>query len=405
MHTSRIPFRTRSDEPYGLLTIHRDITELKQAEELAQHRAEQVTIAAEIARDTTGTLEVKPLLQKAVNLVRDRFGFYHSSIFLVDSSNEYAVLRESTGEAGRQMLLSGHRLAVGSRSIVGQVTATGKALVVNNVRLDPTHFPNPLLPDTKSELAIPLIVGERVLGALDVQSTQIDAFNAEEDLNVLQILADQLAVAVVNGELFAKAQELLGKHRLLRQISTAASSSGSLEDALFNIVSGLRTALVSDRIAILLVNREGMLQVNASAGYEGTHHREVRIAVGEGITGLAAAERRAIRVDDTLTDPRYINVDTKPAQNWSFPSCTTRICWACSIWRACVLPHLTKMTKKSWARLAATWAALSPTSGWYLRSGSRWRENASCLMSPAKYGAQSIWRQSCKHPQKRLPVR
>jgi GAF domain-containing protein len=319
MHTSRIPFRTAADEPYGILVINREVTDLKQAEALAQHRADQMTIAAEIARDTTGTLEVKPLLQKAVTLVRDRFGFYHASIFLIDPAGEYAVLRESTGEAGQQMLLSGHRLAVGSRSIVGQVTASGEALIVNNVHQDPTHFPNPLLPDTKSELAIPLKVGERVLGALDVQSTQVDAFNAEEDLSVLQILADQLAVAVVNGELFAKTQELLGKHRLLRQISIGASSSSNLDDALFNIVSGLHTAKVSDHIAILLLNNEGLFQVRASAGYEGTRHLELRIALGQGITGQAAADKRAVRVEDTQLDPRYLNIDSEIRSELAIP--------------------------------------------------------------------------------------
>jgi PAS domain S-box-containing protein len=319
VHTSRIPFRSHTGETYGLLTIHRDITELKQAEELAQHRAEQVTIAAEIARDATGTLEVKPLLQKAINLIHERFGFYHSSIFLVDPSGEYAVLQESTGEAGRRMLLAGHRLAVGSKSIVGQVTATGRPFIVNNVHEDPMHFPNPLLPETKSEMAIPLKVGVRVLGTLDVQSTQVGAFNAEEDISVLQILADQLAVAVVNGALFAKTQELLGKHRLLRQVSIAASASSSLEDALVNMVSGLRAAQVSDHIAVLLMNSEQQLQVHASAGYEGTHHRELRIALGEGITGQSAEQKRPVRVDDTATDPRYISVNAEIRSELAVP--------------------------------------------------------------------------------------
>lgn len=318
IHTSRIPIYLPTGEPYGLLIIQRDITGLKQAEELAQQRADQVTIAAEIARDATGTLEVKTLLQKAVNLINERFGFYQASIFLVDPDNEYAVLRESTGPAGQQMLQAGHRLAVGSKSIVGQVSASGKALIVNDVTQSPTHFPNPLLPDTHSELAIPLIVGERVLGALDVQSTQINAFN-DEDVGVLQILADQLAVAVVNGELFAKTQELLGKHRLLRQISIAANSSTNLEETLTNVTLGLLTARVGERIAILMLNYEGNLQVQASAGYEGTRHLELRIALGQGITGQAALERRPIRVDNTLADPRYINADRDVRSELAIP--------------------------------------------------------------------------------------
>jgi sigma-B regulation protein RsbU (phosphoserine phosphatase) len=175
-----------------------------------------------------------------------------------------------------------------------------------------------LLPDTRSELAIPLKVGERILGALDVQSTQTNAFKAE-DVGVLQILADQLAVAVVNGELFAKTQELLGKHRLLRQISIAASTSTSLENAIVNVVSGLRTALVGDRISVLMLNDEGLLQVQASAGYEGIRHLEVRIAQGQGICGRVAVEKRPIRVDDVLTDPYYFNIDPEVRSELAIP--------------------------------------------------------------------------------------
>jgi PAS domain S-box-containing protein len=317
-HTSRIPIRTASGDPYGMLLIQRDITELKLAEALAQRRADQVFIAAEIARDATGTLDVKTLLQKSVNLVRDRFGFYHASIFLLDAIGENAVLRESTGPAGEKMMQSGHRLAVGSRSIVGQVTATGSPMIVNDVTIDPTHLPNPLLPETHSELAIPLKVGQRVLGALDVQSTQLSAFNTE-DVGVLQILADQMAVAVVNGELFAKTQELLGKHRLLRQISIAASTSTSMEDVMINIVSGLRTAMVSDRIAVLMLNDESILQVEASAGYEGTRHLEIRISQGQGICGRAAVEKRPVRIDDVLADTNYINIDPDVRSELAIP--------------------------------------------------------------------------------------
>jgi len=128
-----------------------------------------------------------------------------------------------------------------------------------------------------------------------------------------------MAVAVVNGELFAKTQELLGKHRLLRQISIAASTTTSMEEALMNVVSGLYTARVGDRIAILMLNQEGVLQVQASSGYEGTHHLEIHNRPGEGITGLAASEKRPIRVDDALNDPNYINIDPDVRSEMAIP--------------------------------------------------------------------------------------
>ena len=89
------------------------------------------------------------------------------------------MLRESTGEAGRQMKANHHRLAVGSRSIVGQATAHAEAVIVPDVTRDPTHFPNPLLPETRAELAIPLIYAGRLIGALDVQSTTVNAFDSK----------------------------------------------------------------------------------------------------------------------------------------------------------------------------------------------------------------------------------
>ncbi len=317
-HTSRIPIRTRDGQPYGLLIIQRDVTELKRAEALSQRRAEQVLTAAEIARDTTGTLDVELLLGKAINLVRERFGFYHASIFLLDNSGDYAILRESTGLAGEQMRRANHRLAVGSRSIVGTVTLNGEPLIINNVMNDPTHFANPLLPETRSELAIPLKIGERILGAIDVQSTQVNAFNSE-DVAVLQILADQLAVAVSNGEMFARTNELLTKHRLLREVSIAASATNSLEDALLNVIKKLLEAKVCDRIGIMLMEPDGRLHVRASAGYEGESHNSLSVAIGEGITGIAGQAKRPIRVPDTMLEKSYLLIDPKVRSELAIP--------------------------------------------------------------------------------------
>ncbi len=315
-----IPVFEKADDekPNSLLMIQRNITEMKLAEAISDRRANQVLTAAEIARDTSGTLDVNSLLQKSVNLVRERFGFYHASIFLLDPLGEYAVLRDLTGEAGEQMIRTGHRLAVGSKSIVGQATGSRHAITVNDVVEDENYYPNPLLPETRSELAIPLLVGDRLLGALDVQSEIAHAFG-QEDINVLQILSDQLAVAVVNAELFARTQELLGKHRLLRQVTVAASTSTLIEDALVNVVKGLRTAAVGDRVAILLMNDEGMLQIQASSGYEGTRHLEARIPIGEGITGLAASEKKPIRIDNTRNETRYINLDSEVRSELAVP--------------------------------------------------------------------------------------
>lgn len=305
---SRLPMIDSAGEVAGLLSIHRDITELKQAEEIAQKRARQVRTAAEIARDTSGMLDLQELLEKSVNLVRDRFGFYHASIFLLDKSGEYAELRESTGEAGMQLKNAGHRLAVGSQSIVGQTVAHGTALVVNDITREANYYPNPLLPMTRSELAIPLKAGERITGAIDVQSTQVEAFSPE-DINILTILSDQLAGAIINADLFAQTQASVAKHRFLHQITTAAAGCTNIEDALATTVQGLTTALGTDRVAIYLYNPQGVLEIRASSGFNDQMLNKLRVASGSGVIGLAALGRRAILVKDTLTDTRYAQND------------------------------------------------------------------------------------------------
>ena len=198
--------------------------------EEARQRSLQLQTASEIARDVSGSLNLDELLSKAVTLIRDRFAFYHASIFLIDATGEHALIREATGEAGAQMKRMGHKLAVGSKSIVGYVSARGESLVVNDTANDATYYANPLLPDTRAEAGLPIKLGDRILGVMDVQSTQAFAFG-EEAMRTLSILADQLAVAIVNTELFAETQEHLSQHRLLHHITTSAASGTTLEEA------------------------------------------------------------------------------------------------------------------------------------------------------------------------------
>jgi GAF domain-containing protein len=276
------------------------MTTFKQAEELSVRRAAQLRTSAEIARDTAGTLELNELLLKSVNLVRERFGYYHSSIFLLDPVGQYAILRESTGEAGERMKSAGHRLAVGSHSIIGQTTATGEALVVNDVKADPNYYPNPLLPDTQSELAIPLKAGTQILGALDVQSNQVSAFS-DEDISVLRILADQLAIAVFNANLFARTEESLSQHRMLHMITSSAASKATIEDVLVSTVEALRGAQFGQRIAIFMINERQELDLQASAGFKQSTLPVARFPLGKGTIGQAAQNKQAVRIDDTLT--------------------------------------------------------------------------------------------------------
>lgn len=286
--------------------------------EQSRTTALQLQTAAEIARDISGSLNLDELLLRGVNLIRERFNFYHASVFLLDLHGEFALVREATGEAGAQLKRMGHKLAVGSKSIVGYVTGRGESLVVNDTLKDATYFANPVLPDTRSEAAIPLKVGERILGALDVQSGLPYAFN-DENLRTLEILADQLAVAVVNTELFAETQEHLSQHRLLHHITTSAASGATLEEALETTVRGLQVTLGGDRVSILLLDRDRKtLEVRAFVGYA-EDASAIRVPLGTGITGWAATHRKPLRVDDVTRDARYIQVSENTRSELAIP--------------------------------------------------------------------------------------
>ncbi len=212
--------------------------------QVSERRARQLETASEIARDIGRTLSLETVLNRAVDLIRERFGFYHATVFLLDERGEYAEARAATGEAGRVMLRSGHKLRVGSRSVVGQTAARGEPVVVNDVRGNPVHRPNPLLPETLAEAGFPLRVGERVIGVLDVQSRQAFAFSPE-DVQVLQLLADQLAVAVENARAYELARRALQDMRRADELKSQflASMSHELRTPLNSIIGFSRVIL------------------------------------------------------------------------------------------------------------------------------------------------------------------
>ncbi|NPA93514.1 MAG: GAF domain-containing protein [Chloroflexi bacterium] len=289
----------------------------------AQRRAAQLQIAAEIARDTSGTLDLDELLSKAINLVRERFGFYHASVFLLDETGRYGVVKESTGEAGEQLKARQHRLAVGSASIIGQTLASGQPVVVNDVRKSDIHHYNPLLPDTRAELGIPLKVGEEVIGALDVQSTVVNAFT-EEDVRVLHILADQLAIAVVNARLFAETQKHLMQHRLLHQITAAAAAATTVEEAIRNTVESLHATRPDEGVSLLVPaeDQPNTLRIAAWAGYSASKAeriRQIRIPFGEAVTGKVAATQQPLIVPDTSAIPDHIAISSRMRSELAVP--------------------------------------------------------------------------------------
>jgi GAF domain-containing protein len=178
-----------------------------------ERRSSQLKAVADVGKAITSFRNLSELLEQATHLINENFGFYHVGIFLLDEHREYAVLSASNSEGGKRMLEKKHQLKVGETGIVGYVTQNAKARIALDVGEDAVYFNNPDLPRTRSEMALPLVVGGQTLGALDVQSTESQAFS-EEDVATLQVLAEQLAVAIQNANLLRETEKALESARM-----------------------------------------------------------------------------------------------------------------------------------------------------------------------------------------------
>ena len=164
-------------------------------------KTEQLRATSYIARKTAEVQELAALLDTVARLVTDQFGFYHTGIFLLNETGNQAVLQAASSEGGQRMIERGHSLSVGSQGLVGYVAAQKKPRIALDVGADAIFFNNPDLPMTRSEVALPLVVRNKVLGVLDIQSDKPQAFSAD-DIDVLQTLADQIAIAIENARLY-----------------------------------------------------------------------------------------------------------------------------------------------------------------------------------------------------------
>jgi GAF domain-containing protein len=167
-----------------------------------------------VARSISNINELEQLLPAIANVVSEQFGFYHTGIFMLDERAEFAVLEAANSEGGQRMLKRGHRLRVGATGIVGYVAGQGEARIALDVGSDAVFFNNPDLPNTRSEMALPLKAGADVIGVLDVQSTETNAFQTE-DIKVLTTLANQVAVAIENSRLFGQTRKALAESQLV----------------------------------------------------------------------------------------------------------------------------------------------------------------------------------------------
>jgi GAF domain-containing protein len=203
--------------------------ELEFANKQIQRRAAQLEALAQVMQTITSVRDLQELLPRIATVISDKFGFYHVGVFLLDGANDYAMLSATNSEGGRRMLERKHRLRVGAEGIVGHVTATGEPRVALDVGKDPVYFNNPDLPETHSEMALPLRSEARIVGALDVQSKETAAFT-EDDIQMLSLLANQVSLAIENARLFDETRIALAEAEAIsRQFTREAWGRLSVE--------------------------------------------------------------------------------------------------------------------------------------------------------------------------------
>ncbi len=283
-----------------------------------ERRARQLATSAQVSQIASSILDLNILLPRIVELIRQSFGYDHVQIFLMDDHDSYAILRASTGEPGRQLLEIRHKLLKGSASVIGTVTAMAQpAIVSDTADTRVVHRPNPYLPNTRSEMAIPLILKEQVVGALDVQSNLPNAFDSD-DIQVLTTLGAQISVAIDNAQLFEQARHRASEMGFLFDVTTAAASAETLQDAIQNVANELRNSLDALSVSIYLPqqyvdaqeNQFIMLEPVALAGSDQplSELSDVRLDSTDNLIADLARTRRPLIIENLHGRSDYLPV-------------------------------------------------------------------------------------------------
>jgi len=228
-------------------------------EERVADRTRQFKAVNQVGSAASSLLDPDELIDQVVNLITDQFGYYYAALFLVDPTNRWAELKSATGEAGHLLRENKHRLEIGGKSMVGTAINNRAARVALNVEMEQNRFKNPLLPYTRSEIALPLLVGGRVLGALDVQAVQEGAFGPQE-IDTLQNMANQVSIALDNARLFQQVQQDLNEiQNIQREYTTQTWERMPNKDELHYEVGDEISDEKDNELEVSLVMRGGII--------------------------------------------------------------------------------------------------------------------------------------------------
>ncbi len=258
----------------------------------AQQRARQIETGAEVSKITSSILEPNQLIAQAVNLIKEGFDFYYVGVFLTDMAKNQAVLRAGSGQEGKRQLKAKHRLALNESSMIGWCITNKQARIALDVGQDAVHFNNPYLPLTRSEMALPLISRDIVIGAVTIQSEKPSAFS-NDDIASLQIMTDQLANAIVNSQLYQKSQQSAQELETLLEINRDLSANMELDKLLDLIIHKATDIVKGDHGTILLADGDVLIPRAVAGGYA-EQVLAMQVPIGQGTSGLAAQTRKSI---------------------------------------------------------------------------------------------------------------
>ena len=230
---------------------------LGEAFEDVRRRAAELSTVAEVSTATSTILETQQLLQEVVDLTKDRFNLYHSHIYLLDEAGENLVLTAGAGEPGRIMVSEGRSIPLSrEQSLVARAARERQGVTVNDVTQAPDHLPNPLLPDTRAELAVPMIVGGNVIGVFDIQAEEVGRFT-DTDVSIQTTLAAQLATSVQNVRSFERSRKEAELQSLVNVIGSRIQRTTTIEETLQTAIRELGTAIGASKVKAKIQSKNG----------------------------------------------------------------------------------------------------------------------------------------------------
>jgi len=307
--TTIVPFLDEEGKPYQYIAIRSDITAQKASEEQVQRRARELESAALISAITTAQMDVDEVLWSVANQVKEKFRRYHAQIYLLDQLGDNLLLAAGSGEVGRQLVESGHKISIlNPTSFIARVARTRQGFYINDTRKTPDFLPNKLLPDTQAELAIPIMYGDKLLGVLDVQDSHIDAFD-EVDVQVKSTLANQIAIALQNARQYQQTQQRLRDLRINAKIAEFVRDTDDVETLAEQVAQTLAESFKADNVVLSLYDRGEKVWrgfVGFGAGMDNATARQfIDADVHYPYAMEALRTRRVVAVDQAASYPNF----------------------------------------------------------------------------------------------------